>query len=76
MSSGNRSRANQRIRELIDGMLQNVPSGQMISIDTIRKELASRNRHMALDHQRLSCLIREREDVICKGRGRWIKVPV
>jgi hypothetical protein len=74
MSSGNRARANQRIRALIDGMLKNVPDGQTISIDTIRKELAARNRHMSLDHQRLSCLIREREDVICKGRGRWVKV--
>lgn len=74
MSAGSRAQTNERLRAIISTMLEAIPQGQIISIDSIRMELSKMNRQWALDHDRLSCLIRERDDVLSLGRGQWKKV--
>lgn len=74
MSAGSRAQTNERLRAIINIMLKSIPEGQIFRIDTLRLELSKMNRQWALDIARLSCLIRERDDVRSLGRGQWRKV--
>jgi hypothetical protein len=74
MSDGNRAKRNQKIRQLIGGMIEPLQPGQIIKTEKILAELESRDRRWGINSHTIGNLVREREDLVHVGNSTWQNV--
>jgi hypothetical protein len=74
MSDGNRAKRNQKIRQLIGGMIEPLQPGQIIKTEKILAELESRDRRWGINSHMIGNLVWEREDLVHVGNNTWQKV--
>lgn len=70
------NKKNQKIRRILDTMIESMQPGDIIKIERILPELVARNRSWGITSLQIGNLCREREDLRRVVRGTWEKIPL
>jgi hypothetical protein len=74
MTDGTRGKSNDRLRTRLDQMLAMMPIGETIRIDRLAQGFQNDNKRLCMTPRRVSCLVRERDDLKWIDKGLWQKV--
>ena len=76
MTDGNRGKSNARLRIDLDAKIMAIPIGTEIKINHLAREFQQTDSRLWMTPRRVSCLVRERDDMMRVGDGIWQKVQV